>query len=227
MNGWNEFWNSLIAGIKDFFNPTLTGYSNLNFGSDKLVNIHVIVFGIFIGVMIAAAYSIYTKQILGKFVRALIKEDILSPETAKTPEELGFGKNLPVLYGLRSYTLGRVVSSVEKDGFIKETNAARKAHEEAREEAKKQGKRIPQFKEPKFTKNVRECRYYIPEKDKYTAEMRFNPNGSGYITFFFVLLVSVMCIVIIYALLPHILAFADAAISDFTVEGNTLKPNAG
>ena len=71
-SGWNDFWGNLIAEIKSFFNPTLTGYNNLNFGSDKLVNIHVVVFGIFIGVMIASVYSIYTKQILGKFVKSAL-----------------------------------------------------------------------------------------------------------------------------------------------------------
>ena len=43
--GWDEFYESLIASIKDFFNPTLSGYDNFNFGSGNIVNIHVIVFG--------------------------------------------------------------------------------------------------------------------------------------------------------------------------------------
>ena len=223
--GWDEFYESLIASIKDFFNPTLSGYDNFNFGSGNIVNIHVIVFGIFIGVMAASIYAIYTKQVLGKFVRALLSEEATSPESAKTLRELGFSKNYAIIQGLKGYTLGRVVSCIEKDEYIESTNRMRASHEESRAEAKKQGKRIPAFREPKFDKKVSECRYYIAEKNKYTAQMRFNPNGSGYGTFFFVLMVSLMCIVIIYALLPQILAFADAAISDFTVKGNTLNPN--
>lgn len=222
--GWGEFWDGLLEAIRDFFNPTLTGYTNFNFGSGSIVNIHIIVFGIFIGVMIAAAYSIYTKKILGEFVRKLLAEDATCPENAKTLAELGFSKNLPVIHGLKGYTLGRVVNSIEKDEYIENVKTMRENYEENRKAADKHGKRLPAFREPSFDKKVSECRYYIAEKNKYTAEMRFNANGSGYGTFFFVLLISIMCIVIIYAILPHLLAFTDAAISDFTVEGNTFRP---
>lgn len=223
--GWSEFREGLFDSIKDFFNPTLSGYTNFDFGSDNIINIHVIVFGIFIGVMIASAYSIYTKQILGKFIRNLLSEDATSPEKAKTVAELGFEKNIAVLHGLKGYTLGRVVNSIEQDEYIEKVNKMRQNYEESRKAADKQGKRLPPFTEPKFDKKVTECRYYIAEKNKYTAEMRFNPNGSGYGTFFFVLLISIMCIVIIYALLPHLLAFTDAAISDFTTDGKTFIPD--
>ena len=223
--GWSELWEGLFESIKEFFNPTLSGYTNFNFGSDNIINIHVIVFGIFIGVMIASVYSIYTKQILGKFVRKLLSEDITSPENAKTLGELGFDKNIAVIHGLKGYTLGKAVNSVERDEYIESTNKMRENYENNRKSADRLGKKLPPFREPKFEKKVTECRYYIAEKNKYTAEMRFNPNGSGYGTFFFVLLVSVMCIVIIYAILPHLLAFTDAAISDFTAEGNTFIPD--
>ena len=224
-NNWAEFWNSLLGKIKDFFNPTLTGYTNFNFGSGNIVNIHIIVFGIFIGVMIASLYAIYTKNILGAFVRKLLSEEILDPSNAKTASELGFSKNPFVLRELSGYTLGRVVNSVEKDEFLERVKREREEYESCRAEARSRGERMPEFREPKFDKKASECHYYIAEKNKYTAEMRFNANGSGYGTFFFVLLISVMCIILIYAILPHILAFADAAMSDFTVKGNTFTPS--
>ena len=224
-NGWTEFWNSLLGKIKDFFNPTLSGYTNFDFGSDNIVNLKVIVFGIFIGVMIASAYAIYTKKILGEFVRKLLSEDILDPSKAKTANELGFGKNPFVLRELKGYTLGRVVRSVEKDEFVERVKREREEYEASRAEAIAKGERMPAYREPRFDKKASECHYYIAEKDRYTAEMRFNANGSGYGTFFFVLLISIMCIILIYAILPHILAFTDAALSDFTVKGNTFTPS--
>ena len=222
---WDSFLAELMQRIEDFFNPTLSGYTNLDFGSDNIINIHVIVFGIFIGVMIAAVYSIYTKNILGAFVRNMLERGAIDPENAMTLEELGYTKNTAVTSALKGYTLGRVVRSIEKDEFIKETNKSRAIYEENRKKSDKHGKKLPPFREPKFNKNVRECRYYIPEKDRYTAEMRFNATGSGYITFFFVLLVAVICVIIVYALLPHILAFVDTSLSSFTVEGNTYRPS--
>lgn len=224
-NEWNEFWASLLGKIKDFFNPTLSGYENFNFGSSGVINIHTIVFGIFIGVLIASVYAIYTKNVLGAFVRRLLKDEILDPSMAKTPAELGFGKNPAVLQGLKGYTLGRVVNSIEMDEHLEMVREMRRNYEENLRAADKHGKRLPPFSEPRFDKKPSECRYYIAEKNKYTAEMRFNANGSGYGTFFFVLLISIMCIVLIYALLPQILAFTDAMISDFTVKGNTFAPD--
>jgi hypothetical protein len=222
--GWAEFTENLITGIKEFFNPDLSGYQSFELGSDGIVNIHVIVFGIFIGVMLAAVYSIYTKKILGKFIRKLLAEDITSAEKAKTPEELGFSKNPAVLLALGGYTLGRVVNSVEKDEFISSANASREIYEANRKEAVEAGKHLPRFVEPKFDKKVKECRYYIAEKNRYTAEMRFNDNGSGYGTFFFVLLVACMCVIAVYAFLPQILNMLDSVLSGFTVEGNTHVP---
>ena len=141
-----------------------------------------------------------------------------------TLEELGFSKNILIKHALKGYTLGRVVDSVEKDTFIAETNEARRIYEENREKAKAQGKRIPSFPEPSFKKKPDECHYYISEKKKYTAEMRFNANGSGYGTFFFVLLIAIICVIMIYALLPQLLTLVDKSLNDFTVQGNTYVP---
>ena len=221
---WNNFFSNLLEGIKNFFSPDLSGYENFSMGSDSMVNIHVIVFGVFIGVMIAAGYSIYLKKILGAFVRKLISLDAFSAENSKSLAELGMEKNLPVKLGLRGYTLGRVVNSVEKDEFIASTNKARKIYEENCKKAAKEGKRLPPFPEPSFKKKVGDCRYYIAEKNRYTAEMRFNDNGSGYGTFFFVLLIAIICVVIVYALLPDLMKLVDTVLADFTVKGNTYIP---
>ena len=221
---WSEFWSELLEGIRKFFNPDLSGYTNFNLGSSGIINIHVIVIGLFIGAMMTAIYSIYTKKILGEMVRKLISEEVIGADKAMTLEELGFSKNILIKHALKGYTLGRVVDSVEKDAFIAETNEARRIYEENREKAKAQGKRIPSFPEPSFKKKPDECHYYISEKKKYTAEMRFNANGSGYGTFFFVLLIAFICVIMIYALLPQLLTLVDKSLNDFTVQGNTYVP---
>ena len=223
-NGWGEFAEQLITSIKDFFSPELSNYINFNLGSDSMINIHIIVIGVFIGVMLAAGYTIFVKQILGKFTRKLLDEDITAPDKAKTLAELGMDKNIFIKLGLRGYTLGRVVSSIEKDEFFAAANEAQRSYEENRTQAKKEGKRIPPFKYPEFRKKTTECRYYIAEKNRYTAEMRFNPNGSGYGTFFFVLLIAIICVIMVYAFLPQILRLADTVLSNFTVKGNTHLP---
>ncbi len=221
---WNEFWSNILNGIREFFNPDLSGYTNFNLGSNGIINIHVIVFGIFIGALVAAVYSIYTKKILGEMVRKLIAAEAFSPEKSMTLEELGLSKNILIKHALKGYTLGRVVNSIEKDEFITKTNEARVIYEENRKKSAKQGKRIPSFPEPTFKIKPDECHYYIAEEKKYTAEMRFNANGSGYGTFFFVLLIASICVIIVYALLPQLLTLIDKSLNDFTVQGNTYVP---
>lgn len=211
----------LWQAIKDYFNPDLSIYKSFDFGSGGMVSLHVIVFGLFIGIMISAVYAIYTKKILGRIVRKMLEEDILSPEKAKTLEELGFEKNYAVISGLRGYTLGRVVSCVEKDEFIENTNRERKEHEELRATSKAEKKKAPpRFKEPKFKADPKKCRYYIAEKDKYTAEMRFEAYGSGYGTFFFTLLMAIIGVIAIYGLLPAILSYADKVFYSYSPEAN-------
>lgn len=221
---WNEFWVDLTNGIREFFNPDLSGYTNFSLGSNGIVNIHVIVFGIYIGIMLAAVYTIYTKNVLGKMVRNLLETGSIEPENAKTLDELGLKKNLFIRLALRGYSMNRIVNSIEKDEFIKDTNEARNTYEENRKASAKIGKRLPPFPEPKFDKKPEECRYYITEKNRITSEMRFNANGSGYGTFFFVLLIASICVIIVYSLLPHLLTLVDKSLNDFTVRGNTYVP---
>ena len=60
------------------------------------------------------------------------------------------------------------------------------------------------------------------EEKKYIAEMRFHARGSGWPTLLFVLLISVICIFVIFGFLPQILRFVDNTISIFSVKGNTV-----
>ena len=210
----------LWQAIKDYFNPDLSAYKSFSFGSGGMVSLHIIVLGLFVGIVISAVYAIYTKKILGKMVRKLLDDKIFSPEEAKTLEELGFEKNYAVISGLKGYTLGRVVSCVEKDEFIENTNRERNEHEERRKELKKEKKRAPAFKEPSFKHNPKKCRYYIAEKNRYTAEMRFEDYGSGYGTFFFVILIGILCVIAIYGLLPGVLSYADKVLFSYTPEAN-------
>ena len=221
---WSEFWSELWDGINKFFNPDLSGYTNFSFGSSGIINIHVIVIGIFAGAMVAAIYSIYTKKILGEMVRKMLDMGAVGAENAISLDALGLSKNILIKHALKGYTLGRVVNSIEKDDFIKETNDTRTTYEENRKKLAKQGKRIPAFVEPTFKKKIEECHFYISEEKKYTAEMRFNAEGSGYGTFFFVLLISFICVIIIYSLLPQILLLVDKSLNEFTVQGNTYVP---
>ena len=199
-------WFSMIwSWLYGFFTPDLSGYTNFDFGEGTMLDIRVVIFGIFIGVLMAALYIIYIKNVVGAFVRKLLAEGCLSEETAKTAEELGYGKNPLIRSALRgTMTRGTVYSVLPK---------AEQGSEPADGEDK------PKDKLPTFA----ETRFYIPEDKKYAAEMRFNARGSGWPTFFVVLVLSIACIFLIFAILPHALNYLDKTISIFSVEGNTVR----
>ena len=220
---WNEFLSQLSESLDRFFNPDLSGYTNFSFGS-SLVSAHAIIWGLYIGMLLASVRMIYIKTCHGKLVRGLLTKEALYPDRAMTLAELGLEKYLPVLLGLRGTALKKVIRSTEYDEYITAVKKDYAEYETKREEAKQNGGKKPILFNRRFDKKPTECHYYIPEENKYAVEMRYNQNGSGYGTFFFVMFVGFICVLIIYALLPGILTLTDGVLNNFTVKGNTYIP---
>jgi hypothetical protein len=196
----NSVWEEVWATIKAFFNPELEGYTNFEFG-EGLISPRMMIFGIFAGVLIASFSIIFIKTTLGRLVRELLAREAYDAETAQTLAACGLERHFFIRYALRhGYTLRRVVRCVEE--------------ETAEKEAAGKGKKPP---------NLSECHFYIPEKDRYAAAMRFNKNGSGYGTFLFVLLGCGIAILLIFAFLPQLLTFFDNVISLFSWRGNLAR----
>ncbi len=216
-------WEFIRQGIVDFFNPELEGYTNFEF-TDGILNLQIIIFGLFGGIILASFYAIFVKTTLGKLVRELLTKEALSKESAIALSDTDCRRHIFTRYALKhGMTLRRVVHCVEEEAFIEQRKADYAAYELACEEAKANKRKKPKFEEPEFTLAL-DCRhYYIPEKDKITAGMRFNKNGSSYSTFFFVLLGCLIGIVIVFGLLPQLVQFFDNVVSIFSVKGNTLN----
>ena len=192
---FKELFEEIAAWFYDYFNPELEGYVNFDFGGGNMVNIRVIVFGIFVGVFLASVYMVYVKNIVGAFVRKLLSEECLSEERAQSLEALGFARNPFVKLATRGSLLASTVVQLESKTTTGENGEVQT---------------LP-------------TRYYIKEEKKYVAGMRFNARGSGAVTLLFVLLISVICIFVIFGFLPQILRFVDNTISIFSVKGNTVQ----
>ncbi len=185
--------------IYGFFHPTFEGYTNFSFTENEQKMLPLIVFGIFLGVFLAAFYTLYIRSVLGEFARKLNDGKVYSAEGAMTLEQLGFGKNLFVRQALRNpHSLRRVVHSVEFDAYL----------------------------ESKSTKNYKYNpkteHFYLPEEDKYKAEMRFGKRKTEWHTILFVLLGIVLCEIIVFAALPEIVSLFDRVVSMFSIKGNTV-----
>jgi hypothetical protein len=157
-------------------------YENFTLTASTADTLTLFVVAVCIGIVIAALYNFYLRTVPGGIVRALLRAEALSPESAKTAAELGLeGKALHLLELTRGSALRRVVR------FVGDTADA-------------EGNRPPQ---------TPETRYYIPEEAKYRAELRFEKKGNGIVALLFTAALSVVLGALIIALLPWFLGVID------------------
>ncbi len=216
-------WSTIGDFFYRFFNPKLEGYTNFEFGESAL-SLKIVIFGIFVGVLLSSFCIIFIKTTLGKLVRAILDKQAFEPKDGVTLAECGLERHFFIRRALRrGYTLKRVVHCVEEEEFLAKAREEMREYEEKRKDAKEKGERLPAYKAPSFEQDLSGCHFYIPEKDRYTAEMRFREKGSGYPTFFFVLLGCVLCVLLIFAFLPQLLTFFDHVVSLFSLKGNLAR----
>ena len=165
-------------------------------GND-LFQIKLIIVGLCLGLAIAGFGAVWDKRVLGGMVRTVLGRGALSPENAKTLSELGYGRSPIVRHSVkRSVNLRRVVRCVEEEKFLAEQEALRAAHEEKR----KTDKSIGRFRETPYVFDPENDHFYIPEKMKYMAEIKFEKKGTTWLgaILFAVIMVVVAIVLLIY-----------------------------
>lgn len=204
---FSELWEYFS---EKYFTPQYGDYEHITVGTSAMVSLRTIVFGFFIGINIAAILAIYNKRFLGDFVRTLISSDAFSPETAKTLTELGYIKNTTIRSELRrGATLRRVVKCVEEEEYLAGLEEKRREFEAA------EHPRGEKFKETRFAIDFATAHFYIPEKDKYTAEIKFEKKGTNWLTFAAVFVLSLLLVVLMFWLTPEMLQMLDNFLSIF------------
>lgn len=209
-----EIWEYLEG---KYFSVDMGRYEHISIGSGSLITLQRVILGICIGIIIAAAMACYDKNRLGGFVRAIVKEQALWPEKAKTLHDLGFAGNRAVKASLRSHNkLGKIVRCVEKDAYDAQTAAARDAY--VKEHGSDEGFFIPQYR-----LDFENDHFYIPDEEHYSAEVRFDNQGSGWRAFVLVFIVAVLAAVLICFLLPDMIQLVDNMIGILTENDKILK----
>ncbi|MBR2353146.1 MAG: hypothetical protein IKA76_01415 [Clostridia bacterium] len=154
------FWDTLYQA---YFGE-LPEFSNIHLGALGNTSLRLIIVGIFLGLALGGFVAVYNKQILGRFVRALLAENCLSPESGKTLPEMNYADKLMIRRAVRkSPSLRRVVKCAEEE-----------AHWEAlTEKQKKANKKATEFRiDPDIH------HFYIPEDMKYMADVKFEGKGN-------------------------------------------------
>ena len=124
---WEELW----AYFRDrYFTLDIEGrYEHLDLGTGTLLSLRNIIVGIFVGIILAAAFASFDRNHLGGLVRKLVREDCLSPDKAKTLRELGYHRSPAVRGSLkRGSVLGNVVHCVEREQHEQEMQALSLIH---------------------------------------------------------------------------------------------------
>ena len=211
---WEEIWDYLEG---KYFSVDTGRYEHISIGSGSLITLQRVVLGVCVGLVIAAGVACFDKNKLGGFVRAIVREQALWPDKAKTLSELGFSRNRAVRMSLRSQSkLGKIVRCVEKDVYDEQASAARAAYVE--QNGSEEG-----FFYPQYRVDLENDHFYIPDEEHYRAETRYDNKGSGWRAFLLVCIVAVMAAVAVCFLLPDMIQLVDNMIGILTQSDKILK----
>ena len=195
-----------------YFSPDMPRMENIKLGTGTLVTLKTVLIGITLGIIFASFITIYNKRYLGGFIRKLLKEQCISPSSAKTLEELGYNKKLCLKLALRTEKpLSRWARCVEEDEFIAEMEQKRAEFEEAH----KDDDDPPRFHEVKFKRDMKTMHFYIPEEKKYAADVKFDAKGANWVSFILVTVISILICAFLSFILPDIVKMVDNFISIF------------
>ncbi|MBQ8441505.1 MAG: hypothetical protein IJX19_12645 [Clostridia bacterium] len=204
------YHNSIFYELFEYFNEKyftveFGAYENFSVGAGVTSLAQTIVYAIALGVILAAAMSVYTRSVLGGFVRTLIKEGADSPENAKKLSQLGFFRNAAIRRELaKGVTLRKVVRCCEEEAFLAEQES---------KTAETAGKGTGEMT---FRPNFLTARYYIPEDLRYRAEIRFEKKGSGWGLFLGASVIAILLAAVIGYFLPDIVQLMDNIIGMMT-----------
>ena len=211
---WEELWQ---FWEDKYFHFDLTDYQNLGLGGGgSLFSLPQMISMMLIGIIIASFATIFNKRVLGDFVRVMLQYEATSVEKAKTLEEFGYLRNSTIRQALRrNASLRRVVHCVEEENFAREVEAQRASYEERRAA----DGNLPPFIEPTFKMDVTTAHYYIAEKDKYMADIKFEKRGTNWFTFGIVVVCCVSLLIATLYLLPDIFQYMDNFVGMFKSAG--------
>ncbi len=195
---WRYFYNTYI-------NPS-EYYENLGADSGTMLSVRLMILGLFIGVSIAVFAAVFNKRVLGDAVRRILSRDATSPDKALTLEELGYSSNFVVGLAVRkSVSLRRVVKCREEMAYDQKLEEKRSAYEERR----KNGEKLPKFREFPYKINIATDGFFIPEEQRYMAERKFDKKGTTWLGAVIAVIVMAVVFVALMVALPHIFELLD------------------
>ena len=202
--GSTSFWeqiaawyqNSTLGELISYFHQTyfsiqFGAYDNFSISQQMANTINKIIPALILGIIIAAVATVYSRRIVGEFVRTLIKNEALSPEMGMTLFATGAFRSTVIRRELcRGAFLRKVVFCREEQAFLNEKG-----------------------KDATYKIDFTRDHFYIPEDLKYRAEFRFNPRGSSWLSVVLTVIFVPIFVGLLCRFMPNILQLADSLIS--------------
>ena len=209
---------TLIEELWEYFSskyltPNYGVYENINVSEDALVNTAMVILAGFIAVMVGASVMIFTKRVLGRLVRRLIKNEATSRESAKTLEELKLDKSLAISLFINQTTLSKAVRCREEDEFY--------GVDDSEGEDKKDAYKIAAVTPAKlrYKRDPQKDHFYIPEEKKHHLSVRFTKKGTNPLSLLILAVIYIVLALVIVKLLPSLVSIADGAMGSFKGNG--------
>ena len=203
-NFFEDVWNYLYDA---YFNMG-SGYTNLGTESSPFITVGTVIFGLYIGALIACAVMFYNRQIVGSAVRRMLEKKVHTREGAITLSELGYKKNFLIRSFFRdSNSLRRVVKCVEEEDFYAEQNKNRIEYDKKREA----GEKLPRFREEIYRVDIENDHFYIPEELEIAAITKFRKKGSTWVSMIVSIVLLTVAFFLILLFMPWFLTQLDGA----------------
>ncbi len=236
-NIWESIYawyqSSLIRDLVDYFNQALFGlefgvYDNFSVDGSMGTTVRSLIIGIMFGTVFAGALMYYTKNVHGKFIHTLLKNECFTPENAMTLREIGLFRSPSVRRDLASggvlakltkrlsatATTLPLASEAEAAAPVSEAEQATKDGEtEQMPEAEGKGAASAPVPAEEPAMDFLNDRFYIPEELKYKAEVRYDRAGSGKLPFVITVVACITIAILLCRFMPTLLGFADWLIS--------------
>lgn len=140
--------------------------------SSTSVTVELIIWGLYIGFVVACAGMAYAKRVPGKIIRALEGKQAFSEETAVTLEEIGFNATSRVKKALAFGSVPRkYICALDDEATVVEPKTSRFAA----------------FLRKVFIGEKKRChvydfskqRWYLAEEKRHQAALRYDPKGCN------------------------------------------------
>ena len=216
--------------VTKYLTPNYAAYEyfNIEIDSDPLVTPAMIFAGAFLAIMAGAAIMIFNRRVLGRLVRRLIKNDALTPDKAKTIEELGLSDSRAIKYFINRLTLAKAVRCVEEDEYYglkyvpytPEDYSGDDGKDADRENEKIEARKNDAYavsintpRKLRYKRDPKNDHFYIPERKKYQASVRFNVKGTNPLSLLVLGAVYIVLGLIFIRIFPSLLKAIDTAMS--------------